>query len=287
MKKIFGLITILCLSACTSKNVNLATVMITNLQGTSGGTGTIMESTDGLSTILTNAHVCRLAKDVGVVHTEAGTSHMIISYKISEFHDLCLAAVAANLKVESDIALKNPSLYDNITISGHPHLLPTIITKGNIAGDKEIQVLVEVKECTQKDLEDPVNAVFCTLFGKLPIVKAYNSTVVSAIIQPGSSGSAVYNDRGHIIEVVFAGQGDLGYGFTVPYPYVYNFMSREIHSLPLQFPTGKVDLVSVEQSKRDFVKNVQAVCNQSDLDTKAQVVCGYLQEAIRNSDLIY
>ena len=76
---------------------------------------------------------------------------------------------------------------------------------------------------------------------------------------PGSSGSAIYNEKGEISALVFAGQGDLGYAFAVPVEYIYAFLGTEISSLEIQYPTfapGKSD----PSEDSDKVKKIKEAC---------------------------
>ena len=76
----------------------------------------------------------------------------------------------------------------------------------------------------------------CVMLGGLPVIKNYEAQPISATIQPGSSGSAVFDSNGHIAGLVFAGSGDIGYGFVVPQEYVKYFVEEEVQFLQDQRP---------------------------------------------------
>jgi len=211
------------------EDLQKATVMITNKEGSSGGTGSILKSTAGSSYILTNKHICVVVKNGGLVQSYLGT-HLIQAYKASRLHDLCVIKVTADLNISLKVADKASKVNDDVYISGHPYLMPTIITGGNISGAMTITMFAGTKKCTNKELRS--NTLLCYLFGGMPILATYNTIVSSATIAPGNSGSAVFNDSGEIVGVAFAGVGrGISYGILVPHAYVKNFVTKEVKNL--------------------------------------------------------
>jgi hypothetical protein len=211
----------------TSKEQSItdATVMITRLTG-GGGSGVIIENTAQGSSILTNNHVCEVIANGGIVTTTKGKQTLVVSYSPDSLHDLCLVTVAEDLGVSAKVAKHAPKPYSEATISGHPALLPNVVAKGHFSGKKIIQVLIGFKKCTPQMLEEtPELNGICGFFGGLPIVKTYESILVTAMIMAGSSGSAVYDNNGDIAGLVFAGSGDLSYAYTVPFEYVALFLN--------------------------------------------------------------
>ena len=204
-----------------------STVMVTNLAETSGGSGVIIDSSPTESRILTNAHVCAVARAGGYIITSSQEKYLVDSYVTSPDHDVCMIKVRADLGASTELASSAPGLYDSATISGHPALLPNVLSKGHFAAKKVIHLLNDVKECTEADYEDPDLVMVCIFFGSVPTFKAYQSTVVTAMIMGGSSGSAVYNWRNQISGLVFAGQGkSLSFAFAVPYEHVAKFVAN-------------------------------------------------------------
>lgn len=225
------------------------TVSITTLDRRSGGTGVVLNSKAAGSTILTNSHVCRLiGAQNGIVITDDGVSHAIISYKESKIHDLCLITVLDNLNRRTAVATKAPEPYEEASVAGHPALYPTIITKGHFSGKVTIPVMIGLRECTKEDIDGAVESndmntiLMCLIGGGLPIIRTYESQVVSPTIMGGSSGSAVYNKDGEIAGLVFAGNGDIGYGFIVPYDYINIFLNAELPTLQDKVPNTLVDI---------------------------------------------
>lgn len=243
--KLFSIVFIIMLTACTanptvsasyrSENTD-ATVMITNLSKNSGGSGVVLFSTETLSHVLTNAHVCGVVKNGGIVTTTTGRSGFVVSFTTSKTHDLCLIDVAADLGAFTRVANNPPNIYDEATISGHPHLLPNIVTKGHFSGKQIIPVMIGSRTCTESESTNSDTALFCALVGRLPIIRSYEAIVVSATIQPGSSGSGIFNSNHDLSALVFAGAGDLGYAFAVPQEYIEFFLHHELSSLEVQVP---------------------------------------------------
>ena len=210
-----------------SSNDELASrsVKIVRNDGRSGGTGSILRSYASESEILTNSHVCEVIENGGMVITEKST-HRVTSYYQSNAHDLCIVKVAANLGMDTPVAQKAPESYTQATVSGHPRLLPNVVTKGHFSGRESIEILTKIRPCTADDMNG-ADVVLCAAIGGIPVITRYEAQLVTALIQPGSSGSAVFNDEGEISAVVFAGAGGLSYAFTVPYEQVANFVFRE------------------------------------------------------------
>lgn len=213
-----------------------ATVSITLNDEKSGGTGVILSSTANESIILTNKHVCQLIQVGGVVKTD-DTKIPIQSFKYFPDHDLCLVKVGSNLGVNTVVTDKAPDSFRSETVAGHPQLLPTIITRGHFSRIVDIGVMVGVEACTGKETDQ--EAMMCLFMGAKPIIRKFAAQVVSSTILPGSSGSAVYNERGEISGLIFAGNGEgLSYGFVVPYSYIKNFLNTA-SSIEWQIPNSK------------------------------------------------
>lgn len=254
-----------------------ATVMVTNISRNSGGSGVVLSSSSSLSKVLTNAHVCGVVKFGGVVTTTNGIAAFVSSYTISKIHDLCLITVSADLEASTRIAYIAPKKYDKATISGHPRLLPNILTFGHFSDKKIIQVMTGSRECTQSEYLDPDTAIFCIFTGHLPIVKTYESIVVSATIQPGSSGSGVFDSDHRLAALVFAGSGDLGYTFAVPFEYIEFFLDSELSTLTAETPNTIMGASSnSEPDKKTFEVVCKAVVTTNNIN-----IC----KAVNNSTL--
>lgn len=238
MKKLL-LLALLALGACspTQNDPIRQTVMITNLAKNSGGSGVIMARSPSESFVVTNGHVCGVVKNGGYVITDDRVEHLVINYRVSKIHDLCVIKVAEDLGIEASLAVKAPGRYTYAKTVGHPKLMPTTISEGMFTDKRVITVMMGYKPCNEKDFTNPDTAMFCMFIGSVPIVKTFEALAVTTLIQPGSSGSAVYNEDGEVSALIFAGAGDLGYGFAVPFEYVDTFINIEAKSLQLQYPS--------------------------------------------------
>lgn len=278
-------ISIFSLSACTGGLVK-NTVKITNLAGNSGGTGTVVYTSNSFSEVLTNSHVCGVAAGGGLVHDDDGGQHFIVSYRQSRIHDLCLIRVAADLKTKAIIANRAPALYESATVIGHPKLLPTIISKGHFSSKLVIELITGYRDCALDDFQDPSTGFFCALFGKLPIISTYESIVVSNLIQPGSSGSPVYNSSGELAAVIFAGSGEISYGLAVPYEYVREFLSVEIDGAAVKYPDSSIKSPASSKSKsvRDYTREFRDACENNEAQ-KTNEICKRLAAIKLNANL--
>lgn len=99
-------------------NVTSSTVMITNIEGNSGGSGVIIYRSSNESMILTNKHVCEILPEGGLIQTTSGEKYTVSKYRESEMHDLCLIYTQADLKYNTDLASSAPKMYENLKISG-------------------------------------------------------------------------------------------------------------------------------------------------------------------------
>jgi S1-C subfamily serine protease len=254
---IIGLVALassLYLSTKKTSNVTSPTVMITNLAGNHGGSGVVINTSADESEILTNSHVCGVVVDGGKVTTTYGESHVVKYYKRDTDHDLCLIVVAAELKDKAKVAASKPSLYEEAIISGHPALLPNVVSTGHFSGNKVISVFYGIEKCTEAQLKDPMLELICYFYGGIPLVKTYEAGVVTALIMGGSSGSAVYNSKQELSGLAFAGKGDLSYAFIVPFEYVSSFLSKNPKGSREGFtrPNYNVDILAkqTEQNRR-------------------------------------
>lgn len=235
-----------------------------------GGSGVILRSTQGGSEILTNKHVCRLLEGGGYIKRGEET---MLAQAIKKYpdHDLCLVKVQKNLGVTTKVAMFSPVDYSPAYISGHPALLPHVLTTGNFSGEEIITLVVGIKECTKEDIQNAW--MICAFFGGMPIIQALESQLVTGTILPGSSGSGVFNDKGEIAGLVFAGRGKgLGYAFIVPHAYVVDFLNVA-DGIPYT-PVNRANLSAA--AYRIF--NVQKKCEtkQNVHHTVAQY-CRYIQ----------
>lgn len=272
----------------TDNDIVASSAMITNMAGTSGGTGVILSSGNTESKILTNAHVCRVAENGGIVSAN-GQSFLAISFRKSLLHDLCVITVGGNFGVNTRVADRGPAAYrEQAQISGHPALYPNVVTTGYFSGRKNIPIMVGVRPCGEDDWHSDAGAL-CFFAGGIPVVRMYDSRLVTATIMPGSSGSGVYNSENKLSGLVFAGRGDLGYAWTVPYEFVRNFVDKEQYTLESVSANKEMDqsqLLNTSQrklpSEGEIIHRLREKC-RTDERSKYAVIC----EAVENDNTWY
>lgn len=241
-------------------NVTKNAVMITNKAANHGGTGIVYKSNNAGSLVLTNDHVCKAISTGGVVRTD-NNQYQVQAILESQVSDFCMIYVPSNLKQNTTLAGSEPEMFSIERVSGHPALFPTVVTAGHFSGKNIITVMTGTRECTDADKDDPTNSIYCAFFGLVPILKSYESQLVTSTIMPGSSGSGVYNDKNELSGVVFAGQGDFGYGWIVPYEQVAQFLNHE--SLTGKWQTIDQTLNPSKNTDESKTKEMLKKCNEA------------------------
>lgn len=266
----------------TDAELAKASVMITNLSARSGGSGVILSSDKKGSKILTNAHVCGVVKNGGRIFSQNQTAS-VVSYQTSSKHDLCLITTNTNLGVNTKISEDLSYSYTQAAIVGHPQLYPTLVTRGHFSGYMTIQVLTGIRPCSDEELNSDL-AIVCVFLGGIPIVKSYETQVVSATIQAGSSGSPVFNQNGEIGGLVFAGSGDMSYAFIVPQEYVNDFVNNEVKNIKHIQPDTTLSIQEMSKSSnravRERIKHLLRVCDTTQAPELIEKLCTSLNSVI-------
>jgi S1-C subfamily serine protease len=241
----------------TNKELRNAAVMVVNNEMSSGGTGSILKSDNTGSLILTNKHVCRVVENGGYIIHERLRSK-VVAYKVYTKHDLCIIKIKNNLGVNLKLADKRPEMADTSVVSGFPQLKPNTITRGHFSDLLLVNVMVGEDECTEEEF---LTNMYCIFMGFKPRIETFKSQHTSNLIQPGNSGSAVFNGDGDLAGVVFAGSGDLGFALIVPYDFVVDFVKNQ-ETYPFVKPTFNFTIMTASRST-DAIKNI---CNLIDID---------------------
>lgn len=257
------------LKPTSEADMSSTSVKIVRMDERSGGTGVILSSNARASSILTNRHVCRVIENGGLVITSNNQKHLVSTYQASDWYDLCLVTVAANLHINTSIARSAPTDFAPATVSGHPRLLPNVISRGHYSEREIIDVFMGVRPCTEADAQK--NPLLCLLLGGIPQISRFEAQLVTALSQPGSSGSAVFNENGEITNLVFAGQGDLSYSYTMPYEAITQFMYHEVDLISPKHPSATMDFApSMGESRVDSDRKFFELCKQENLDEKVK-----------------
>ena len=261
----------------TKKNdIRANAVMITNREMNHGGTGLILSSQKHKSWILTNDHVCKVVKNGGGLVISNKGKYQANSMIESQQSDLCLLSVLDDLKINTRISSTAPKFYDDVSVSGFPALMPNIISKGHLSGRSVISVVIGITPCTEDDIKN--NGMMCLFVGGIPVIKNYESVLTSATIMPGNSGSGVYNSEQDLIGVVFAGSGDLGYSWTVPYEQVVNFLAEDSKTLEEQLIDQRLQLEvkSNGETKAELKTVIDKCKNEHPTDEKLEELCSLI-----------
>jgi S1-C subfamily serine protease len=241
-------------------------VRIYNMEMNSGGTGSIFRSYKKASHILTNKHVCELIKPGGYVNYN-NKDYIITHYKEFKRHDLCLVRIDKGLGVSLNIAQTLSKASQTVYVSGHPNLLPHIVTKGHVSDNVDIEIITGNRKCTKAEIAaDPAR---CAFFGGMPVIEISESTVVSNLIKPGSSGSAVFNTKGELVGVVYAGSGrGFSHGFIVPHIYLLYFIQNAYRQSWIKVGTkaAKADsngsIFNYENCTGIITKPIKIICDR-------------------------
>jgi S1-C subfamily serine protease len=258
----------------TKKELRSVAVKITDTSMGHGGTGSILKSGKE-SIILTNKHVCEVVKEGGFVIRE----NLIIAvngYKEYPAHDLCLVKVRYNFGLSLKLANRAPLPSETSLVTGFPMLMPNTITVGHFSDVVQIPVVIGMEDCAEDD-----QSFECVFFGGKPIVRHFVSQYTSNLIQPGNSGSAVFNKQGELSGVVFAGSGEIGFAFIVPYAYVVHFVSTHEN---LKWKEPILDKDKKEKNTETAVEDFRAECASINIftDVKVKELCRKIK-----TDLIY
>ena len=259
-------------------NITSPTVMITSMTGDHGGSGVVINRTKSSSLILTNRHVCNILAAGGFVITTTGGRYLVQDYMLYDKHDLCTLSVAADLKFAAKMAHRMPVMYDESIVSGHPYLLPNVITRGHFSGNQTISVLVEWRECVPADVQNQQADLICALFGRVPVIQTFETTLITSLIMPGSSGSAVYNKDQKLSGLVFAGTGGLSFAYIVPYNYILDFLYGQSRSqLKIYKPDYRASLNTMkpEVSQQEVAKTCQTAS-----DDEVKKICKLLLQDV-------
>ena len=275
----------------SNKHPSSVTVMITDLDQKGGGSGVVVSTSASESLILTNKHVCEGSlSGGGKIRLVSGQDIIVDKFLLDDMHDLCLISVFEDLKSSVKIAKSAPKIYSKSVVTGHPALMPNVISEGHFGGKEIIAVLTGIKKCKQEDFEKPKRAPYCVFFGAYPIIEFLQAQLVSSTIMPGSSGSAVLNSNGELSGLVFAGRGrGLTYGFIVPYEYVINFLKTAPKKLSTMTKQESFSALQNEEDVPEQMKlNIKKTCeslsvapesSNQDISEKVQNFCNlFLKE---------
>lgn len=184
-------------------------VMLTNKEGTSGGTGFVMKAPNGKIYTITNAHVCNIPGNKLYTVLPSGKKVSFKIIKKSRITDLCALTPVEGY---SGLSLSDKVyIGETIGVVGHPKLMPLAVTLGELLGYADVAVLVSMEPCT-KDVG--MYSSIITPFGYICIETVKKAGLTTLTVRGGSSGSPVVDFFGNVVGVLFAGD-ELGWGIIV------------------------------------------------------------------------
>jgi S1-C subfamily serine protease len=193
----------------------------------SGGTGFAVRTPSGKLYTMTNAHVCAITKGSFMLAKYGNKKLRLQIISISDTTDLCLLEAIPEL---SGLELAGRvDMYDGVYLVGHPMLQPISITAGWVRGRGFTPVgYCNVKAKLQVLPSEQVNrnnlpGFLQNLFDEVDCVRLMDSVMTNNYSLPGNSGSAVLNENGKVIGVLFAGDGR-NTSLMVPLDLIHEFL---------------------------------------------------------------
>jgi hypothetical protein len=221
------------------------------VQNGGGGTGFQLKAPSGINYVVTNSHVCdHIAKvdseenkGTALVVDDAGNAVRRRIVAISDETDLC---ILEGMPGVDGLSLgSEPSMGEEVTVVGHPHLRPLQLSKGEITGTQDVQILDHVistdnpflaamlnldpnAKCDQPKNEIKTIDLDGFMGGKvvLCLVVTRDAYMTSVVIYPGNSGSPLINWYGNVIGVAFAADNSDNYGDVVNLTDIKDFLSH-------------------------------------------------------------
>lgn len=192
-------------------------VMIVNEAHTGGGTGFAVQTPHGQTLTLTNSHICAMGDNIYAKLRE-DRYFPLHKLEVSQKTDLCLLEGVPGLsgiKVADDVYIGQ-----ELGLVGHPELMPLTLSKGELIGYDNRQVVMDFQGCKE---ENEQYKTVITIFGPLCVRTVY-SGLTTIVALPGNSGSPTVDFMGHLVGVLFAGGGEASWGLIIPLKDVKEFL---------------------------------------------------------------
>jgi len=162
--------------------------------GLSTGSGFILDD----HTIVTNHHVVEPAGQLEVTLSD-GTDVAVESSRYAKNADFALITTVESLHPPATLSPNNATTGDSVTVVGYPNGEQLVVSHGSI---------------TTLDYDTLDNAPFVF--------------ITTAYATHGSSGSAVYNDAGDVIGVLYAGDDETGETAVIPVSLLSEFLNADV-----------------------------------------------------------
>lgn len=184
-------------------------------QENSGGTGFYFKSKSGKVYVITNSHVCELAKDqpLFIRHFKQKIALGKI-LKDEPKYDLC---VVDSLQQSHGLKLANHvEFYKEYHLFGNPYLYTNVYSKGEIFDIQYVQIPKRIVGPNDVCAQDEVKIKMNMFFFQVDVCASNNKAYVTNIQGfPGNSGSPLLNEYGEVVAVLFAGDHRTNYSFYI------------------------------------------------------------------------
>lgn len=223
-------------SYVSSKVVMLLNKGPDDLGSYSGGTGFHLTLPSGKIAIITNRHVCELARN-GYLWAHLDNSEEQVEVKeMSDDTDLCL--VSPMKKVKGLSLARNLYEGEIIAAVGHPNLQPMTMTLGEVVGYQQVvfPLFTIMHEMDMYLCENANNRYLQPIETKIvngQIVEEwacmafYNTLITTINVQQGSSGSPVVDFFGNVVGVIFLMERSSTWGKAVPLKDLKAFVEKK------------------------------------------------------------
>lgn len=209
----------------TSQHVYMITK---TAEGGGGGTGFAIRAPSGENYILTNSHICAMAKDTnGVLMVRQAGMSRAVPKKIIEdsgYTDLCLIEGfrgRGGLDLASSVSMR-----EGIAFIGHPLLNPLVTRRGEIIGAGDVKLIVGSPDEKSCNLPKQSIQEVRGWFGEEEVcVETIRSYITDVETYGGNSGSPAVNKWGNVIGVVFASDTRSNWGFIIPLEDIQEFVA--------------------------------------------------------------
>ena len=216
MKKLITLaisaIFVMSFSACHNFNIKSKKQIRTHLEpnvvhigyeGLGHGSGFIINY-NGNRFIVTNSHVCQIAVN-NILEVKSNLNedkYLVHVIKRDRLHDICITTVPKHLHGNGLYLGMMPNEGDNVFVLGFPLGNRKTFVFGEYTGEVIIKINYSYneKECPVK------RKTVRGFFGDVVVCQMEMAAgEITSPIYPGNSGSAVVNNRGLVVGVIFAG----------------------------------------------------------------------------------